>query len=406
MTIRKVSVSNFKSYRNLELELGNFTVLIGPNESGKSNFVEIFRFLRDVVNYGLENAISLQGGPEYFRNVQIGSSENFSLTIDYEKELTFQLTKDERVIQIMINEIEYELSIGFNEEEFEISRDKLTLACELFELEPSKEGREEIKNTGKGKIILSNDKGKINIIQDLPESILPDYVLETLPPRTLLVETTPLFLVPPFEKLFGDIPVYSFYSKPQRESASLRGKIELEEDGSNLAIVLRNILKDENKRRKFLNLVKDVLPFVEGLNVERILDNSLDLKIQETYAPRVLPFSALSRGTKSIIAFIVALYFEEKSLIIFEEPVAFMHPSLISRVMDMFREASRKKQIIITTHSPEVVKHADLDDVVLISRDKEGFSIISRPGESKGVKTFLENEIGIDDLYVQNLLEV
>lgn len=67
-TISKIRVSNFRSFGDLEVELGNFNVVIGANASGKSNFVQIFRFLRDVAIYGLEDAISLQGGAEYLCN--------------------------------------------------------------------------------------------------------------------------------------------------------------------------------------------------------------------------------------------------------------------------------------------------------------------------------------------------
>jgi hypothetical protein len=51
-----------------------------------------------------------------------------------------------------------------------------------------------------------------------------------------------------------------------------------------------------------------------------------------------------------------------------------------------------------------VVKHASIENLLLISRDNEGFSIISRPADKEEVRTFLENEIGIEELYVQNLL--
>ncbi|MGY4688173.1 AAA family ATPase, partial [Petrotoga sp. DB-2] len=74
-------------------------------------------------------------------------------------------------------------------------------------------------------------------------------------------------------------------------------------------------------------------------------------------------------------------------------------------VVQMLKEASQKKQIIVTTHNPEMVRHTDLESILLISRDKEGFSTISRPFEKEEVKTFLKNEIGIEELYVQNLLE-
>jgi hypothetical protein len=92
-------------------------------------------------------------------------------------------------------------------------------------------------------------------------------------------------LVSPFEKLFGDIFLYSPYSRSQREPAPPRGIIELKEDGSNLDIVLLNILRNRDKRRKFSNLVKDLLPFVEDLDVEKRLDKPIQFEVQETYAP-------------------------------------------------------------------------------------------------------------------------
>ena len=52
---------------------------------------------------------------------------------------------------------------------------------------------------------------------------------------------------------------------------------------------------------------------------------------------------------------------------------------------------------------PEMVKYAGLENLLLISRDINGFSRISKPAEKEIVKTFLENEIGIDEIYVQDL---
>jgi len=72
---------------------------------------------------------------------------------------------------------------------------------------------------------------------------------------------------------------------------------------------------------------------------------------------------------------------------------------------DVATNPTEKKQIIITTHNPEIVKHAGLENLFLVSRDKEGFSVVSKPAEKQEVRIFLENEIGINDLYVDNLLE-
>ncbi len=72
----------------------------------------------------------------------------------------------------------------------------------------------------------------------------------------------------------------------------------------------------------------------------------------------------------------------------------------------MMKDASQNKQILVTTHNTEIVKHAGLDNILLVSRDKNGFSKISTPETNEEVQTFLKNEIGIDELYVQGLLEI
>jgi predicted ATPase len=70
----------------------------------------------------------------------------------------------------------------------------------------------------------------------------------------------------------------------------------------------------------------------------------------------------------------------------------------------MMREASQRKQLIVTTHNPEVVKNADIADVHFVSRDREGFSTITKPADRDDVKGFLQNEIGLEELFVHNLL--
>ncbi|MBU4305038.1 MAG: AAA family ATPase, partial [Candidatus Omnitrophica bacterium] len=74
MSIKRIRVTNFKSFEKLEVDFGKFNVLIGANASGKTNFVQIFEFLRDIANSGLNNAVSMQGGVEYLRNINIGAS--------------------------------------------------------------------------------------------------------------------------------------------------------------------------------------------------------------------------------------------------------------------------------------------------------------------------------------------
>lgn len=414
MAIKKIRISNFKSFKNLEVELGKFNVLIGANASGKSNFIRIFEFLRDIKNFSLSNAISMQGGVEYLRNINIGSSELFSVevvsTSDEDVGFSARSSVDKKkLIGVKPYETIYKFALKFTKrgQGFKIVEDNLILRCNFVDLKIKNKKIEEKEKIGQDDIIISKVKTRVKVI--LPKGI-PIRKEDIFPPfltkgnsNSLLLEL--IFFLMPFT--FADISIYDFDPKLPKMAVQITGKSELEGDGSNLAIVLKNIIKQKDNERKFSNFVEDLLPFVAKLDVEKFADKSLLFKLREIYSKnQYLPASLISDGTINITALIIALYFEEKPITIIEEPERNIHPYLISKIVNMMKDASQKKQIIVTTHNPEVVKHADLENILMVSRNKDGFSIISKPSEKEEVKTFLENEIGIEELYVQNLLGI
>jgi len=416
MAIKKIKISNFKSFKDLEIKLDKFNVLIGANASGKSNFIQIFKFLRDITNYGLDNAISMQGGIEYLRNVNVGSSENFSLEVVSDQKSVSLLRRID--IEPEPYETIYKFALKFKKrgQGFEIVEDKLTQKCVFFQRKNEKgtiPGKEKV---GEGEIIYSVTNGEINV-DLIPKElgvkkeniVLPFLREKKLESKTLLIEHPLHIFYWDIFHLFSDsLSIYDFDPKLPKKGTPITGKAELEEDGSNLAIVLKNILENKDKKRKFSNLVKELLPFVDNLDVEKFADKSLLFKLREIYTKKhYLPSFLISDGTINITALIIALYFNKKplTLTIIEEPERNIHPYLISKVIGMMKEVSQKQQIIVTTHNPEMVKHAGVENILLILRDKEGFSVISRPYEKETVKKFLQNELGIEELYVRNLLE-
>ena len=199
--------------------------------------------------------------------------------------------------------------------------------------------------------------------------------------------------------------VYDFDPKLAKKAVPLKGKVELENDGSNLAIILKSVIENKEKKRMFSNLVTDLLPFVKSVDTESFADKSILFTLTETYFKnKSLPSSLISDGTINITALIVALYFQQHSLTIFEEPERNIHPSLISKVIAMMNEISSTRQILITTHNPEIVRYAGLENLFTVRRNKEGFSEIIRPLDREEIRTFLENEMEIEELYVQNIL--
>jgi hypothetical protein len=287
------------------------------------------------------------------------------------------------------------------------------IGCEISACEQKNKRVVKTEKIGRGEIRITSRDGELDYSVDMPpgcpllrDDIIPVFFNQRrIPKNTLLLETPCGYPLPHIEKFFDRIALYDIDPKLLKKGVAITGRRELEEDAGNLALVVKTIIEDPEKKRKFSNLLRDTLPFVEDFSVEKFMDVSFILTLRERYAKNLnLPASSLSDGTITIFALIIALYFENKPFIIIEEPVIHIHPFLVSRVMAMMREASQQKQVMVTTHSTEVVKYALLDDILLVSRDSEGFSIVSRPADKEEVRTFLENEIGIEELYVQNLL--
>jgi predicted ATPase len=419
MAINRIHIENFKSFSEIDIDLTRFNVVIGSNAAGKSNFISIFKFLRDIARHGIVNAIAMQGGAEYLRNAKIGTSRDLVVRVFYQPDSPLEVIDPHRngtsLLEIRACESSYEFALRFADsgDDFTIVRDRLVIGCEVSPCNRAGTAPAGKAVTGHGEITVSNEDGEVRYHARIPEgcSLKEDEIIplffrgKRMPEKTLLLETIYGSPLPHSEKFFDRIAVYDIDPKLPKKGVMITGKRELEEDGSNLALVMKTLSEDPDKKRKLSNLLRDVLPFVEDFSVKKFMDVSFILTLRERYVKSYeLPASSLSDGTIAIFAMIIALYFEEKPFIIIEEPVSHIHPFLISRLMAMMKEASEKKQIMVTTHSTEVVKYATLDDILLISRDSEGYSVISRPGDKEEVRAFLENEIGIEELYVQNLL--
>lgn len=147
MLIKNIKVSNFKSFEEVDIDLKKFNVLIGANASGKSNFINILKFLKDIAENGLDNAISMLGGVDYIKNINIGASKNLSieLHIDARDEhvgFGFEKEEDKRLIGISAYEFRYKFSIEFppykEKREYEIAEERLVAKCNFVEIEKKK----------------------------------------------------------------------------------------------------------------------------------------------------------------------------------------------------------------------------------------------------------------------------
>lgn len=407
MAIRRLQLRNFKSFNTLDVHLGDFNVLIGANAAGKSNFTQAFKFMRDIQIHGLDNAVSLQGGVEFLGNINLGPSVPFSLEVLYDNGyLSPMVMRDKAMGRLNIEETVYRFELGFKKTRlgFEIAGDSLVQKGIYRD-----RSRPEAGTKGEIAYSIANRllKQEVKIFGGESTNhgrVLPSLSLgggrfrsEQWDKKTLLLQTT-LPRMP-------TIGVYDIDPKLPKKATPITGKADLDEDGANLAIVVKRIVSNPRTRRQFANLVKDLLPFINNVSIEKFSDRSLLFKLKEEYFKRRdVPASSISDGTINIVALIAALYFEDRRLVIVEEPERNIHPSLISKVVGMMKEASKSKQIIVTTQNPEVVKYAGIENLLFVSRDEQGFSNIFKLTDKESVKTFLKNDIGIEELYVQNLL--
>ncbi len=420
MLIKRIVANNFKSFGRLELDLDRFNVVVGANESGKSNFISILRFLRDITGFNLRDAISIQGGVKYLRNISLGASQDLAVEVTLQPggQGTLGIRKKRKYFAVRTNELTYGFALRFKKRGsgFQIASDYFHVKFAVFRFEPHKNNTPDPSTqiwNGEGNVRRSGKKltFDVHMPSDTPlkkDDLFPTFIRDfPLAQKGLMCEQPFYFQFLPSGPLFSDIGIYDFDPKLSKKAVLVSGRAELEEGAGNLALVLRNVIENARNRRKLVNLFRDLLPFVEDTRIERLTDKSVLFTIRERYfQKRYLPASLVSDGTIAIAALIVALYFQEKSVLAIEEAERNIHPYLISKIVEMMKDASKNKQIIVTTHNPDLVRQAGIENLLLVTRDKNGFSNISKPADKREIRQFLQNEIGVEELYAKNLLEV
>ena len=400
--MKRLKVRNFKSFADLDVELEEFNVLVGPNASGKSNFGQIFQFLKDMRG-GLAGALAMQGGIEYVRNFNGGNRVSIELEMDFP---AMRLPKSLSGRQYALHNTHVEWSF-----EMEAGRGSgfkiLSDAWRFYITGTSKKERID------GILNIKSENGKLLVEPDFPIDIVakkPLNLYKTLyGPKAAknpsILESHIVDAMFPWVGYFFDhLEVYDFSPKLAQQAPAAGGRLGLEADGSNLALVLRGILSNAEKRRQFNNLASDTLPFVKSLGVESAAGNPSVFVTEESSRGRRLPAALASDGTANAAALVVALHFEDAQLAVIEGPERGVHPALLSGMVDMMKDASSGKQVIIATHSPEIVRQSGIGRLLLVRRGDSGSSLMTRPSEESEVRPFLESGMDIGEMHVQRLL--
>jgi len=122
------------------------------------------------------------------------------------------------------------------------------------------------------------------------------------------------------------------------------------------------------------------------------------------------PWTHLSDGTKRLVYIITEVTFAN-NIILLEEPELGIHPHQLSKLMDFLEAEAKQKQIILTTHSPQVLNVLPLDEldrIILVRYDKENGTKMSHltEEEQEQARTYMEaGGLDLSDYWVHSSLE-
>jgi predicted ATPase len=407
MEVTRISCKNFRSFGSFDVQLSSFNVIVGANSSGKSNFFQLFKFLQDWQRHDLDTAVALQGGVEYLKNYNSDKKSKVEVRIELEagqRELQFRPyvigSAKNQPRRIYVQKLTFSAVLAFP------NKTKCESISEEIRMDLSDENRVDhvaqvILSSGLDKVSIVSKSEDADLKQDLDK--LQGYVEDA--GGGALLSSFALWMILRRQSII-DFGMYDFDVKLPKRASQLTGRSELEEDGHNLAVVLKRISRDSQQKKAFLRYLSDVLPFYSDFKTQSLTDKTFIFQLREKFQKKpFVPASFLSDGTINITLMIVALFFERKNIRFFEEPERNIHPYLIANVVEMMKSGSTRKQVFVSTHNPIFVRNAEIKDLLLISRDHEtGVSTVSKPEESSDVASFLKRDLGIDDLFVQNLL--
>ena len=76
-----IRLENWRNFRQVEVDLGQRVFLVGPNAVGKSNFLDVFRFLHEIAVSGFQRAVALRGGAARLRSFSASEGSDVAIAV-------------------------------------------------------------------------------------------------------------------------------------------------------------------------------------------------------------------------------------------------------------------------------------------------------------------------------------
>lgn len=348
--ITRLRAKNYRSIRDLDMEVGPLTVLVGPNASGKSNVLDALRFIRDALWSGLDLAVSQRDGMESIRHqhrpgrgrwrgVELGVSATFhGAALDYNFVLRRNSSGGHRVMR-------------------EYGSYKLGKESERVEF-----------NIMDGRVV--NPQGALDL--EIPADQLsffkyaPFFFQEKSDGSGH--RTSPALLQ--YWTMTGalaDLRFSHVFPHVIRDLHKQTSAERLDEHGDNLGSVLRDMEKSEKGFEELKETLKIALPGITGVRSTPV-GGYLALKFKHSNIDGDkgiwLDAAQESDGTLRILGLLTAIHQPRRPpLLGIEEPEMAIHPGVLPVLADEFQEASLRMQVMITTHSPDFIDQFPLECV-------------------------------------------
>ena len=365
--ITRVSLKNYKSIADCDVFLRSLTFLVGPNGAGKSNFLDALRFVTDALRTSLDHALRERGGIKEVRRRSGGHPTHFSLRLEFHLETGANG--------------HYGFRIGAQPRGgYEVQEEE----CEIRGVTNSRGVADaEFFKVLDGKVTSS-------------VSIVPAASSD----RLYLVNASGL---PAFVEIYNALSRMGFYSLNPARIRDLQAPDAgdlLQRDGSNIASVLARLAaSDREAKQRIEEYLSKVVPGVHGVDSKVVGPReTLEFRQQVAGSPDPWRFLAanMSDGTLRALGILVALFQASNGgrkrvpLVGIEEPEVALHPAASGILLDSLRDASRKTQVLVTSHSPDLLDDEDLDtDSILAVVSESGVTKVG-PLDETGKSALLD----------------
>jgi predicted ATPase len=354
--IRELEVRRYRSLAEVNLRFRALRLLIGPNAAGKSNVIDALRLLAEAVRADMETAVTRRGG---LKSVVFLGSEKlvFEIALEYfVPDPTAPRSRSDMSYRVRVAESDGRPGVALEELLIKRHRNEPGAPKLWFRAEW---GRGQALREPVGDNREAFDTGDPGVLALKALGFLDVY------PRIRALRT----FIEGWQFLSVDL---ARVREPRRDERA----VVLASDGSNLANVLRTLNAMGDPRYKnVLDDLQSLLRHVEGVmtQVER---GRVTLLMRERGFKDPLEALALSDGTLRLLAILTALgSMPEHGLLCIEEPEHGLHPLLFGPLLDLIRERcpdNGPRQVLMTTHSPDVVDAAEIDEIVPVERDPSG----------------------------------